>query len=317
MGVEIRVACLLAALSGACGGPHEVRRVEQPTLETLEVDSAEEAGLGTHAVPGFLRPCQTRFSADGLVELSCDEHQIVEFRKIDLGDREDSDRDLDELMTILRTRFGELEEERSNSQIDGQPVRLSRFVASAGKGASGMAVVIANLEGNYWALACFRLGAEVIEDFCSDALATAARAGGLALVDAKPIEDFADGKLELADGCQSTPGRGIRCSSGKLSWSPLGSDAVILREEMIANMQKMAKKEEVAFTSSTRACKLMNIPASCDWLQVRNAKAGEELHFVLATGGEQSRLIVCTFPGPLEGQTLPEPCAQAIVLEDI
>lgn len=317
MSTHLLAAFLVAALAGACGGHKTVHRVEQPSLETVAPEATTGQGLGTSAVPGFLRACQVQAAASGLVEISCDQHQLVEFRKLDGAGPQGGDEDLDELMQILEARFGELAEERSDSKIDDAAIRLSQFVHRGDGGVHGVAATIGNVEGHYWGMACYRKGAPVSEDFCGDALATAARAGGLAHVEARPLQDFAEGRLAVADGCESNPGRGIHCATGKLSWSAADVDASSLRAETIANLQEMARTEKVKLVSTKRSCALLGKDAECEWVRLHNAAAGEELNFVLATGGDQERLVVCTFPGPMPPKSLlPEPCAQALVVKD-
>lgn len=316
MSTEFRVACLVAALTATCGGAAtEVRRVEQPTLETV-APKAKGQGMGDVATPGFLRACQTRALGAGLVELGCEQHQIVEFRKLEMEESADDESQIDQLMEILSARFGALDEDRAQAEIDATPVQLSRFKTSA-PGVEGLAVIISNVEGRFWGLACYRKGGAMDEAFCGDAIATAARAGGLAHVAAKPMDEFADGKLTLGEGCEAMPGRGITCVSGKLSWSASDSDAAPLREETMANLAAMANDEEVAFSTERVACTLLGKSADCHWLQIKQKKKSEELNFVLAIGGGQERLVVCTFPGPwTKPSPLPEPCAQALVLLD-
>ena len=104
---QLPIAALLIAFTTACGGHTSPRRVEQPTLGTVDAaPSGAEAKLGEGAAKGFLRPCQTMIIGSGLVELRCDDYQVVEFRRPDSKGRADAD--LDDLMIVLRARFGEL-----------------------------------------------------------------------------------------------------------------------------------------------------------------------------------------------------------------
>jgi hypothetical protein len=286
MGGEIQIAVLLAAFTVSCGGDPGPRKVEQPTLETLEPAApGSGARLGRSAAPGFFRACQTVATGGGLVELRCDVYQVVEFRKPDSGGSGDAD--LDDLLKVLGARFGELEETRRDARIDELAIRLSDFQSVDEAGPRGMAASVSNSQGQYWAFACYRKGGEVSEDFCGDAIATAARAGGLAYVQAKALEDFGGGALEVPASCEATPGTRIVCPTGQLSL-------------------QLKRKES--------SCRLLGKKALCLHLELTNPSEQEALHFVLVTGGGQERLVVCSYPDS-PGSSLPEPCGQAIELK--
>jgi hypothetical protein len=289
--------------------------VQQPTLETLEPASeAAKVSLGADVAPGFFRPCQVVVAGGGrgLVELSCDAYQVVEFRRPESSGNGDAD--LDDVIKVLAARFGELEESRRDGSIDSLAIRLSDFRAKDSEGPRGMAASVSNSAGAYWAFACYTRGGEASKGFCGDAIATAARAGGLAYVEAKELQDFGKGKLTVPPTCQSTPGSKISCPEGELSWSPDGRSATTLREETLARLMKMAEKENVEVKREDHSCKLLNKTASCVYVLLSNKSKKEALHFVLVTGGEQERLVVCSFP---EGKlsSLPDPCKQAIEIK--
>ena len=307
---DIRLLAVLALVAVCCAAPKRAKHLEQPTLETIEPASSEGAvELGESVPTGFLRPCRTVSSLAGLVELSCGEHQIVEFRKADSTGG--GDKDLDAAVTVLKARFGELREQRSDARIDDLPVRLTRFKAES---VEGMAVAVTNKQAQYWVFACYRTGGSA-EDFCTDAIATAARAGGLAHVQAKPLESFGEGRVKVPKDCQATPGSRISCATGQLSWSPKGGrDAKVLRDETLQKIRSMALKEKVALKVAKKDCQLLGTKAECTLLEVSNPKASEALHFVLVIGGGQDRLVVCTYPEATAG-ALPEPCSQAIEVD--
>ena len=308
---QLAIAAILAAVTVSCGGTEGPRRVEQPTLETLEPASgAPKVLLGEDVAPGFFRPCQVVVAGSGLVELSCDAYQIVEFRKQESGGNGDAD--LDDLMKVLVARFGALKESRRDAAIDSLAIRVSDFQSKESQGPRGIAASVSNSAGQYWAFACYKRGGEISESFCGDAIASAARAGGLAYVEAKELQDFGKGKLAVPPTCQSTPGSKISCPEGELSWSPDdGRSATTLRQETISRLTKMADKEKVEVKQKELDCTLLGKKASCVYVLLTNKKKKEALHFVLATGGEQDRLVVCTYP---EGKltSLPVPCKQAI-----
>lgn len=311
MGGEIRIATFLAAFTASCGGAEAPRQVDQPTLETLEpAAQGAAASLGKQAPPGFYRSCETVAAGGGLVELHCDDYQIVEFRKPESSGTGDAD--LNDLLTLLGARFGELSEKRRDARIDSLAIRVSDFASVDESGPRGMAASVSNSQGQYWTFACYKKVGEIEKDFCGDAIATAARAGGLAYVQAKSLVEFGGGQIKVAAGCQSTPGSRISCATGQLSWSPRdGRDALTLRDETLARIETMARQEKVNLHKKELACKLLGKEALCLKLQLTSAE--EALHFVLVTGGEQERLVVCSYPESKEA-LLPEPCRQAIDL---
>jgi hypothetical protein len=310
---QIPIAALLIAFPAGCGGDNAPRRVAHPPLATAAAaPSTGHTGLGESAAKGFLRPCQTMIVGSGLVELRCDDYQVVEFRKPESSGR--SDADLDDLMAVLRARFGELREHRRDAVIDKLAIRVSDFSAENEKSARGMAVTVSNSAGQYWGFACYKKGTDISKDFCGDAIATAARAGGLAYVDAKKLNDFGTGSLKIPPACESTPGSKIVCPTGQLSWSPEGAgDANTLRAETLARLVEMAGREKVVIEQSELKCKLLGVRASCVRVQLSSKQKDEYLHFVLVTGAGQERLVVCSFPGAA-GSSLPVPCDQAIDL---
>lgn len=314
MGGQIRIIAILTAFTVSCGQAEAPRQVERPTLETLEpAKKSPKVQLGEAAAPGFFRPCQIVVAGSGLVELNCDEYQIVEFRRPKSGGSGDAD--LDDLMKVLGARFGKLRETRRDAAIDSLAIRVSDFATEESTGPRGMAASVSNSAGQYWAFACYIRGAEVSKGFCGDAIATAARAGGLAYVEAKALEDFGAGKLKVPATCQSTPGSKISCPGGQLSWSPNdGRGAMTLRKETLSRLTTMASEEKVALKKQELACKLLGKSASCLYVHLTNKSAKEALHFVLVTGGEQERLVICSFPDS-EGRELPEPCEQAIEIK--
>jgi hypothetical protein len=189
---------------------------------------------------------------------------------------------------------------------------MSDFATVDVAGPRGMAATVSNSAGQYWAFACYRKGGELSKGFCSDAIATAARAGGLAYVEAKELQDFGNGALQVAPSCKATPGSKISCPTGELSWSPKGDrSAITLREETLARLRDMASKEEVKLQQRELDCKLLGKQASCLYVDLTNKSGDEALHFVLVTGGQQERLVVCSYPEATKG-VLPEPCSQAI-----
>ena len=217
-------------------------------------------------------------------------------------------------MTVLGARFGALEESRYDGVIDSLAIRLSDFSSANEKGPKGMAASVSNSAGQYWAFACYKKGGEFFKGFCGDAIATAARAGGLAYVEAKELQDFGDGKIKAPASCTSTPGSKISCNTGTLSWSPKGGpSAETLRDETLARLRGMATKEKVKIEEREITCKLLGKSASCLYLRLASKAKSEALHFVLATGGKQGRLVVCAYP-KATAQGLPEPCAQALEL---
>jgi hypothetical protein len=314
MGGQLRIIAILTTFTVSCGGTEGPRQVEQPTLETLEpAKESPQTSLGEAAAPGFFRPCQIVVAGSGLVELSCDDYKIVEFRRPKSGGS--GDVDLDDLMKVLGARFGKLSETRRDAAIDSLAIRLSDFAATDSAGPQGMAASVSNSAGQYWAFVCYRRGGEISKGFCGDAIATAARAGGLAYVEAKALEDFGAGKLKVSASCQSTPGSKISCPGGELSWSPDdGRSAMTLREETLTRLTAMASEEKVSLKKQELACKLLGKSASCLYLNLISKNTKEALNFVLVTGGEQERLVICTFPDS-EGRELPEPCEQAIEIK--
>ncbi|MCP4449251.1 MAG: hypothetical protein GY811_28555 [Myxococcales bacterium] len=308
---------LLAAFTVSCGPTTESHSVEQPTLETVEPE-VSGAGWGADVAPGFLRPCVTLSAGNGLVELACDTHQVVEFRKApeppEPGAEVPPPKGISDLVELLQARFGPLLEERGEAAIDSQSIETSDFASeqNSESAVSGVAVHIRNTQGQFWGLACYRKGgARANRSFCRDAIATAARAGGLLHVGARPLQSFGDGVLITPKHCQKIPGRKIHCPRGELSWSV--GDATSLREQTIKNLQDTAKSEKVQFARSSHACSLFGVAADCELVSIRDSKEGAEMNFLLLTGGEQERLIVCSMPDAL-ASPLPEPCDQAISL---
>jgi len=295
--------------------------VEQPTLETVVATKTTGQGWGTDVAPGFLRPCVTLSASGGLVELACDAYQLVEFRKPrpepKPGAEVEPPEGLGALLEILQARFGPFAEERGEATIDGKVIAVSDFAAesSSEPGASGIAVHISNVEGHFWGLACYRKDAKPVNrSYCTDAIATAARAGGLAHVGAVPLKGFGDGLLVAPEGCESFRGRKIQCARGSLSWST--GDALSIRQTTKADLAAMAKTESVAFATEQRACTLFDKAADCEIVKIENPKDGSKMNFVLLVGGEQERLVVCTTPEDI-GAKLPPPCDQAISLSPV
>ncbi len=311
MGGQIPIAAVVTAFTLCCGGTEGPRQVEQPTLETVgPAKDGPSLSLGESVAPGFFRPCEVVLAVSGLIELSCDAYQIVEFRKPESNGNGDTD--LDDLMKLLEDKFGDLQERRRDASIDSLAIRLSDFQAKDSEGPRGMAAAVSNSAGQYWTFACYKRGSAISQGFCGDAIATAARAGGLAYVEAKALQDFGTGKLQVPANCQSTPGSKISCPGADLSWSPdVAGSSTTLREETVARLAKLADTEKVEVVEKELECKLLGKEASCVYVLITNKKKKEALHFLLVTGGEQERLVVCTYAeGTLS--SLPQPCDQAI-----
>ena len=218
----------------------------------------------------------------------------------------------------MTARFGPLSDERGHASIDAQLLETSDFASEktseSPQGPNGVAVVVANAQGQFWGLACYRKDGAADRAYCSDAIASAARAGGLALVGAHPIKTLGDGRLVTPENCESVPGRKIQCAGAGLSWS-VGDerDAEALREQTLQSLKDMATQENVVFRSEKRDCALFGTPADCLMVSLTNPTKKEQLYMVLLTGGEQDRLVVCSTPADVT-DTLPEPCDQAITL---
>jgi len=294
----------------ACGGKQESSHtLTEGTLETLSSEpSSTGAPLGEGAPPGFLRPCQTMVSGGGLVELHCDDYRIVEFRK---DESAATSVVLDSVLKLLEARFGPIEDRRRDARIDRLQIEVSDFNSKSGT-TLGLAAAVTNKQGRYWGFACYRKEGEgEVTDFCGAAIATAARTGGLAFAGAKPMEVFGGGKITVPKDCQLDNAR-ITCPSGQLSWSVAeGRDASTLRDETLAKLTSMAKQEKVSLAREDKVCKLLGAGASCLYLKLERKSKSESLHFVLVTGGEQDRLVVCSFPA-FAGTGLPQPCNLAI-----
>ncbi len=314
MALQLRMAAILLAFTASCGGKPGPQKIDRPKLETISATpKGGQNSLGKDAPKGFLRPCQTMIAGSGLVELRCDDYQLVEFRKPKSGGSGDAD--LDALMEVLGARFGELDETRRDAAIDSLAIRVSDFSGATGKAPQGMAASVSNSAGQYWAFACYKKSGDISKSFCGDAISTAARAGGLAYVDAKPLNEFGDGTIKVPPSCESMPGSKIVCPKGQLSWSPEGaSDAKTLRADTLSRLMAMAGKEGVAAEQKQLDCQLLGKPASCVYVQLTNKKKKEALHFLLVTGGGQDRLVVCSYPEASKG-SLPIPCDQAIELK--
>ncbi len=309
---------LFTAFTVSCGPVSEPRSVQQPTLETVVAKETAGQGWGADVPHGFLRPCVTLSASGGLVELSCDAYQLVEFRKprptAEPGDEVPPPEGIGALLEILQARFGPFVETRGEATIDSQTIEISDFVPenSSEPGARGLAVHIGNVEGHFWGLACYRKdGKDVNRSYCTDAIATAARAGGLAHVGALPLKGFGDGKLVAPEGCESVRGRKIQCARGSLSWSV--GDAEAIREKTVSDLAAMALAEKVGFAVEKRDCTLFGKEANCQVVKIENPVDGSKMNFVLLLGGEQERLVVCTTPETL-GEVLPPPCDQAMTL---
>lgn len=308
MAFEDRILLLVCAFTVSCGGPTSTRLGERPTLKARESEAPPPVPLGANAPRGFLRPCQTLRAGDGVVELSCGEHQVVEFRQVEVGEQGEG---LDGVMTILRARFGELEDSRFEARIDGTPVPVAQFQGDGETAITGMATLIANTAGQFWALACYRKAAAANAAFCGEAIATAARAGGLAHTEAKPIQSVM-GNLRVPAGCRLVSGHRISCGHGELSWAPEdGRDAVEVRDETIARLRELAAQQRVGFNARQQRCELLGAEAQCRSIRLSNETAGDSLNFFLATGGGQPRLLICSYPG-VSLAPLPVPCDQAI-----
>jgi len=180
----------------------------------------------------------------------------------------------------------------------------------------GVAVVINNVQGNFWGLVCYRKGGQANQAYCHDAIATAARSGGLAFVGAKPIAGLGDGRLETPAGCQEVPGRKIHCADAELSWTAAGEGgAEARRQETLQGLQTMAAQEKMKIRTETRACSLFSQVADCLLVFVEDPKSDAQLNFILLLGGGQERLVVCSASTALDG-ALPVPCDQAISLAE-
>ncbi len=308
----------MAAFTVSCGPVSESHSVERPTLETVVETEKAAQGWGADVADGFLRPCKTLSASGGLVELSCDAYQLVEFRKPraepEPGGEVAPPEGLGALVEILQARFGPFAETRGEATIDSQSIETSDFSPknSSDPGARGLAVHISNVEGHFWGLACYRKdGKAVNRSYCTDAIATAARAGGLAHVGAMPLKGFGDGKLVAPQGCESVKGRKIQCARGALSWST--GDAKAIREKTVSDLRAMAKTEKVKLSTETRQCLLFDKTADCKIVKIENASDGAKLNFILLLGGGQDRLVVCTTPEDID-EPLPPPCDQVISL---
>ncbi len=296
----------------ACAPASESHSVEQPKLEVVVPSEAAEV-WGADVAPGFLRPCKTAVAGDGLVELMCDEHSLVEFRRPPSAEGQASNAPgLGTLMEILGDRFGSLDKKGGRADVDEQVLQVSDFVSEKN---SGVAALVENEQGYFWGLVCYGKTASYNRSFCIDAIASAARSGGLSHVGAKPPESLGDGRLVTPADCQQVPGRKIHCQTGELSWSAGDSEqsAEKLRTETLQRLRDMAKEEHVTFTSTPTACTLFKEPADCLVVRLHNPTQNERLGFVLLVGGGQDRLVVCTSPNELKS-SLPEPCDQAIKL---
>ena len=132
--------------------------------------------------------------------------------------------------------------------------------------------------------------------FCDEAISTAARAGGLAYVGAKPVKGFADGVLIVPKDCVSSENSRVTCKNAQLSWSPSGGkNASVLKGEAVARIESMALHEKVTLIKETRRCQLLAEEVECFHMQVSSPDKGEELHFMLVHGAKQERLVVCSF----------------------
>ncbi len=304
--------CAVLLVLMACGPASKAHSIEQPHLETVGPAIAAEV-WGAKVAPGFLRPCEALVLGEGLVEVACGTHKLVEFRRPPAAEQENAPaKGLSTLMKILEGRFGALETKRGQGSVDAQVLHVSDF---SSKKISGVAALIENEQGYFWGLACYGESSSYVRSFCMDAIATAARSGGLSYVEARPPTSLGDGRLVTAAHCQQVPGRKISCPTGELSWSagdPKQS-AEMLRTETLQRLQDMATKEHVKFSSVSSACTLFGKPADCLVVRLHNPAQEERLGFVLLVGGEQDRLVVCTTPTELTS-ILPEPCAQAIQL---
>lgn len=305
----------MMAIASCSGHAEKSSPALAPLSGAAPAEKIDEASLvlGANTPNGFLRPCQTLIAAGGVVELRCGEHRIVEFRKgASAGDNE---QDLDDVMEVLQARFGELRETRQNGRIDSFLVRISNFRTDKVDGPDGIAVAISNAQGRYWVFACYKKQGDANGQFCQEAIATAARAGGLAYVEAKKLAGFGDGILKVPEGCVSSEGSRITCKTGQLSWSSAGGkSAQVLQDEAVAQIVSMAAKEKVVVTQSAKKCLLLGEEAECLHLLVVNAEKQEELHFVLAQSEGEERLVVCSFASYASG-LLPAPCFQALTLQ--
>lgn len=305
---------LCAVALGACARPKLATKAASPSLEKVVIGNEEKSPMAFagDTAKGFLRPCQTVLAGGGVVELVCGEHQVVEFRKG--ASTGESEEDLHDVMEVLAARFGELQETRHDAMIDDFPVRVSDF-RTVKEGVAGIAVAVGNSQGRYWVFACYKKKGGANQEFCQEAIASAARAGGLAYVEAKKLQGFGEGKLKVGKGCVSSEESSIRCESGQLSWSPIGSrSAELLQQEAVARIDTMAVREKVEVVKEKRLCQLLGKSAECLHLHILNEGKGDELHFVLAKGGEQERLVVCSFSA-FDDAALPEPCSQILTLE--
>ncbi len=313
MSWEKVILLFAAAITVACARDNTSKIVSQPTLTQVQASESvgQEASLAPDTPEGFLRPCTTVMASGGVVELACGEHQVVEFRKG--SSTGEAERDLDDVMEVLQARFGDLREERDEGRIDRFPVSISHFRTARAGGPRGLAIAVNNSQGRYWVFACYQKNGESNESFCQEAIAAGARAGGLAYVGAKPLQSFLSEILSVPKGCQSTENR-VLCKDAQLRWSPLtGTPALQLRAEAVANMGAMAKVEKIVLSQEERECTLLKAKATCLLVSLKNPAKQEELNFVMATGGGQERLIVCSYSQLSSGQ-LPAPCDQVISL---
>lgn len=300
--------CTLVALM-ACGSA--TPKSEQPH----ELAQDDRAARRTQAQPvsKMLAGCETLSAAAGLVELQCAEHRLVEFRKPQGAGLDAADADLDELMRVLEARFGALTDQRSSDSIDGLSVRVSEFSGAKPSQVSGRAVVIANQQGRFWGLACYRKEQPIDKRFCTEAIWAGARAGGLAHVGALPLKGLWGG-LRVPEGCRLQAGHKIHCKTGELSWMPVdGRDPRVVRDETLQLLGDMAKKESVVATKTETTCKLLGKSADCTRLVLGDGKGDSHMNFVFVVGGEPESLVACIYGG--KEPKMPEPCDQAIAME--
>ena len=315
MAAATTMAVIMATACGAAKSRTQTSDTSSELEFVADTEQEQEVkALGSDAPEGFLRPCQTVLASGGVVELACGEHQIVEFRKgASAGEAE---QDLNDVIEVLQARFGDLKETRRDGRIDDFPVRISTFRTIANAGARGTAVAVSNSQGRYWVFACYRKVGSVNVTFCDEAISSAARAGGLAYVGAKPIKGFADGVLKVPKGCVSSENSRVTCKDAQLSWSPSGGkNASVLKGEAVARIESMALHEKVTLRKETRRCQLLSEDVECFYMQISSPDKGEELHFMLVHGAKQERLVVCSFAAFDDAGELPEPCSSVISLK--